>query len=175
METLIRNKIERWRMAKGGRADLEDGRMQGFYHSIAQQMQRAGRLRLETLRVGSDAAATAFGLEYGGKYYFCQQTYNIAFDKYSPGRLLIMHALEDGFARGLHEFDMLIGDEPYKQWFKPRVRDLYSLTLFQASARGYLQEMWVRGARPWLARHTHDRRLFRPLNHLAQRLKHRAG
>ena len=44
-------------------------------------------------------------------------SYDAAWDRLSPGRLLLDHLIEWSFCQGLGEFDFTIGDEPYKATF----------------------------------------------------------
>ncbi len=72
--------------------------------------------------------------------------------KYSVGKLLRIHVLKRAFADGFKEFDFLRGMESYKLDFGPEIRQLYSLTVFRPTIRGYLGKHWFGDIRPGLRR-----------------------
>ena len=52
-------------------------------------------------------------------------SYDPAWGKASPGRLLLEHLIECSFREGLRAFDFTIGDEPYKASFCNVSDELY--------------------------------------------------
>jgi CelD/BcsL family acetyltransferase involved in cellulose biosynthesis len=175
LNTLIEHKIRQWREAKQAHIGLENTAVQRFYHDMAQCMFNAGWLRLPALVVDGQVAAINLGLEHDGKYYACQNAFNIVFEKYSAGRLLILHLLEDGFGRRLREFDMLAGGETYKFSYRPSVRKLFNATMFQTSLRGRAAEAWLCHLRPRLAHLAENNKQLIPLDRLVRRDKLSAG
>ncbi len=53
---------------------------------------------------------------------FCySQGYDPKFAALSPGTFLMFSAMEDAIQSGVKKFDMLRGDETYKQHWKPEI------------------------------------------------------
>jgi hypothetical protein len=78
------------------------------------QLLKTGLLRVSSLSAGETLLAVHFGLEHDGKLYWWVPTYDPAYQRFSPGRLLLEELLRASFAAGHREFDFLIGDETYK-------------------------------------------------------------
>jgi CelD/BcsL family acetyltransferase involved in cellulose biosynthesis len=78
---------------------------------------RAGLLRLHALRVDDALAAVAYVLVGGDRAHL----YLVAFDpvaaRFSPGGLVVAHAVDAAAAAGCRTFDFLRGREGYKLAF----------------------------------------------------------
>jgi CelD/BcsL family acetyltransferase involved in cellulose biosynthesis len=174
LETFFRLKTEHWR-AKRAHAVIEDPAVQRFYHAAMQRARSAGWLKIMALQVCGEVAAVDVGMEYGGKYYSCQHTFNDRFEAYSVGRLLDMHIFQDAFARKQREVDLLLGTEPYKLNYHPDIRTLHTLVMFQPGTRGWMAEAWFRRLRPQLERTAQRHQLMKPVREWARRVKVRKG
>jgi hypothetical protein len=78
------------------------------------QLLTAGLLRVSSLEAGDTLLAVHFGLEHDRKMYSWVPAYDPAYQRYSPGRLLLEGLLRASFDAGHREFDFLIGEESYK-------------------------------------------------------------
>ena len=123
---------------------------------------------MSVMSVGGHTAAIDLGMIFGGKYYGCQTTFNHEFVQYSVGRLLALRILEEAFAEGMREVDMLVGNERYKYQYRPQSRNLYSVVLFQDSLPGHIAEGWFRRLRPRLVQSVSDRKQPLPLASLTR-------
>lgn len=90
---------------------------------------------LSGLRVGSQLAATHWGLLYGGRLYYLLPAYDRGdLAARSPGALLCQRLLQWGIQNGVHTFDFTVGDEPYKaRWCEvttPLYDGLHARTLW---------------------------------------------
>jgi CelD/BcsL family acetyltransferase involved in cellulose biosynthesis len=76
------------------------------------------------LALNGETIAVHFGYLYRKeRMYWYMPTYDSQYAAYSPGRVLIYHALKDCFANGLKVFDFTIGAEQYKyEWTGDEVR-----------------------------------------------------
>jgi CelD/BcsL family acetyltransferase involved in cellulose biosynthesis len=149
---MLQLKAERWHASNKGPNVLEFGALGDFYLAVAQRLFAAGLLTMPTLLVNGEVAAVDFGVEYANKHFACQHAMNEKFARYSVGSQLNLHVLEDAYSRGLDEVDMLLGEDSYKQHYRPELRKLYSVSLCRDGARGFLAERWFTGLRPVLER-----------------------
>jgi CelD/BcsL family acetyltransferase involved in cellulose biosynthesis len=90
---------------------------------------------LSMLWAGNTPVAANFGLRSESILASWFPTYDAAFSRHSPGRLLFLHLLEAAAAEGLNEVNLGKGSESYKQWLK--TGDL-------AIAEGWLQRPSIR-------------------------------
>ena len=148
VDVLLRQKVDRWHQTKHASTLIENKAVRGFYQTVAQQLYAAGWLQLPVLLVNDRIAALGFGAEYGGKYYSCQTSFDEEFATYSVGRLLNLEIIRRSYENGWREMDHGLGAESYKYDFKPRVRKLFSLSLYQTGVRGRAAEKWFQWLRP---------------------------
>ncbi len=96
-----------------------------FHRLVARQFLRAGWLRLHLLEIEGRAVAAKYGFSYGGRFWSYISGYDPALAHYSLSSQLHAHAIREAIEEGLSEFDLLRGDEPYKQdWADGRRVDL---------------------------------------------------
>ena len=74
----------------------------------------SGLVHVAALVLDEQALATHWGCVHNGRFVYLMPSYDAAWGKLSPGRLLLDHLVEWSFLQGLREFDFTIGDEPYK-------------------------------------------------------------
>lgn len=98
----IGNKFEK---AKGYRA---------FHRRLAERFARRGWLDLVFLRNGGGALAAEYGFQYEGILSNYQFGFDPGFARNNVFKVLRSYLLEDAIGRGLKEFDLLRGEEPYK-------------------------------------------------------------
>ena len=71
-----------------------------------------------TLHAGDQLLAVHLGLQTESVIHLWFPTYNPAFEKYSPGLILLLRLLEEGARRGIQRVDFGKGKERYKGSFK---------------------------------------------------------
>ncbi len=71
-----------------------------------------------TLYAGDQLLAVHLGLQTERVIHMWFPTYNPAFEKYSPGLILLLRLLEEAARRGIQRFDLGKGKERYKGSFK---------------------------------------------------------
>jgi CelD/BcsL family acetyltransferase involved in cellulose biosynthesis len=96
-----------------------------------------GRLALWFLRLDGRPIGFQYGLEHAGRYLLLKPAYEEAFADCSPGQLLVEDVLRDCIARGLHEFDFLGPNMPWKRDWTDQVRPHEWLYVFRGT-RGRL-------------------------------------
>ena len=69
---------------------------------------------ISIIRIDEEIAAMHFGFTEASKFYFFSPTINLAFEKFSPGQLLINQLLQHLKSTDLPHFDFMNDLEPYK-------------------------------------------------------------
>jgi CelD/BcsL family acetyltransferase involved in cellulose biosynthesis len=75
--------------------------------------------------------ALGITLEYANRSIAYQHTFDLDYERFSPGTMLVMHMLDDAVERGVGEFDLAAGEQLYKYRITNHARSLYALRVFQ--------------------------------------------
>ena len=131
IELLIAQHNLRWD-GRGGSDAFHTPGLVEFHREFALLALKRGWLRLYVLRVDGQAAAHLYGFLYGGKFYFYQSSFDLAFEKRSVGLITMGLAIKSAIEEGANEYDLLHGDEAYKSHWSRESRNLNRLELFPA-------------------------------------------
>jgi len=102
-----------------------DNRMRHFHRRVASLFLSNGWLRFYRLGVGGEDIALLYCYYYNTVLSHYQSGYNVEWHKYSPGNLIIAHAIKQAIEECATEFDFLRGAEPYKfRWTDQERKDL---------------------------------------------------
>lgn len=99
---------------KTGTAIASQPEVEVFYRVFAEHAADMGALRLLFLNVAGARIAFAYALCYCNKLYVLKAGYDPAYSYYSPYNLLCYLVFQDGFARGLTEYEFLGANESWK-------------------------------------------------------------
>src|SRR2546427_633182 len=102
------------RRSRGEKAEFMTPRTERFFRDIADVTAAPGWLRLGVLRVDGDDAAVLFAFAYEGTLSLYNAAYDPALAGLSVGIVAHANAIRSAIADGLHTYDLLRGDEPYK-------------------------------------------------------------
>jgi CelD/BcsL family acetyltransferase involved in cellulose biosynthesis len=130
MERLFALHQQRWR-TRGG-SFLDDKRVRAFHTDFATASLERGWLRLWSLDLDGEAIAAWYGWHIGGKYLYYQAGFDPAWARYSPGLLLLAHTIRSAIEEGATEYDMLLGDEPYKSRFATSTQTTETIVVTRA-------------------------------------------
>jgi CelD/BcsL family acetyltransferase involved in cellulose biosynthesis len=119
-----------------------------FYREVAHWAAGQGWLRIAFLRLDGDALATMVLLETDGVLYYLKGGYDPAFERCSPGMVLLASVIEHAFGSGVRRVDLLGGDERYKLAFTSDVRDKRRFQAFAPSPLGLLSRAAFSYGRP---------------------------
>ena len=86
-----------------------------FWRAAAQDPVLAQRMRAALLTIDGTPAAFSFDLDAGALTYAIANSYDPAYAKHSPGKLLYYRNLVQAQARGITRVDWGAGDSGYKQ------------------------------------------------------------
>ena len=107
----VRLHRRRW-AERGQEGVLADPDVQAFHLEAAAGFLREGMLRLYVLRLGAVPAGALYAFMHRRRAYYYLSGFDPKFKVYSPGMLLIGHAIEQAIIEGAEEFDFLRGREP---------------------------------------------------------------
>jgi len=79
---------------------------------------------------GKHTVAYHLGYKYRGHFYYSRPAFNIQFDHFSPGKLLLMKLLEREIRQGSKIFDLGRGQQQYKYWFAKDDLHLTTIRIF---------------------------------------------
>jgi CelD/BcsL family acetyltransferase involved in cellulose biosynthesis len=103
----------RWR-ARGEAGLLADATVRSFQRDAVPDLQAAGLLRLDALRIGGRTIAVHYGLRHGTRAYVYLSGFDPAYSFESPSVVLLAHAIEEALTEGVREVHFLRGRESYK-------------------------------------------------------------
>jgi CelD/BcsL family acetyltransferase involved in cellulose biosynthesis len=151
LEDLLREgfdvEAKSWKGRRGTAIAAQDDTTR-FYRELAQWAADAGWLRLAFLRLDGRAIAFQFDLEPGLNYYSLKIGYDPAFERFSPGKLLVYTMVARAVAHGFPAYELLGRDEPWKERWTDTSRAQVSFHAFSPSPRGRLAEStFVHGKR----------------------------
>ncbi|HJU91653.1 MAG TPA: GNAT family N-acetyltransferase [Pyrinomonadaceae bacterium] len=114
----------RWRM-NDMPGVLCDENMQSFHREAATGFLANGALRLYALRINRRIIAAFYGFHHAARTYYYLGGFDPEFKQYSPGNILIAHAITEAIREGAREFDFLRGQEDYKYRWRAIDRTIY--------------------------------------------------
>jgi CelD/BcsL family acetyltransferase involved in cellulose biosynthesis len=116
LETTLEQKARQYR--ETGRPDmLASACYPEFYRRMTARHHPRGLVHVAALTLDDQVIATHWGCVHKERFIWLMPSYDAAWRKASPGRLLLEHLIAWSFREGLREFDFTIGDEPYKATF----------------------------------------------------------
>jgi CelD/BcsL family acetyltransferase involved in cellulose biosynthesis/glycosyltransferase involved in cell wall biosynthesis len=132
LDSLFGLHAARWR-ARGQDGVLASPDVQRFHRDAARRLLAAGLLRMYALRLEGRTAAVFHGFAARDRTSYYLSGFDPAFERFSPGTLVVGHAIEEAAREGAAEFDFLRGGEPYKYRWGARDRPCYAVRLGSAA------------------------------------------
>jgi CelD/BcsL family acetyltransferase involved in cellulose biosynthesis len=167
LDALIRLHNERWR-GRGGSTAFHTEPLRRFHDELTRLLLDRRWLRLYVLRLDGAPAAVLYGFSYGRRFHFYQSGFDERFARHSVGLVLMGLSIERAIGEHELEYDLLHGDEPYKQLWCPETRDVVDVELYPPRMSGWLYRESV-----CLSRHA--RRLARRFVAPVTRIPRRSG
>ena len=121
LRLLQRLHTQRW----GGASGFLDGFTR--FGQVCRAAAARGELAMSVLRAGGDAVAVMASFEVGGRISYYQSGRDPDHRWRGAGTLLLARVIDDAGRRGLHEADLLRGEETYKADFATGQRQLWRL------------------------------------------------
>lgn len=113
LETLIGLHTMRWH-ERSESGVLADSRTRAFHRDALPELIDRGIARLFALIIGDELAGVYYGFSDHSRACAYIGGFNPRFSYYSPGTVLLGHAIEDALREGVAEFHFLRGGEAYK-------------------------------------------------------------
>jgi len=134
MDTLLSLHGARW--AERGEAGgvLADPRVRRLHDAAAPALLDADALRLSALSLDGRTIAVFYGFADRRRTYYYLGGFDPAFARFSPGAVIVGHAIEEAVREGAAEFHFLRGREPYKYAWGAEDRPSFRRVLSQGAA-----------------------------------------
>ncbi|HEV8660972.1 MAG TPA: GNAT family N-acetyltransferase [Thermoanaerobaculia bacterium] len=87
---------------------------QSFHREVARGMLAAASLRMYSMRINDRVVAIFYGFAHHDTVYYYLSGYDPSLEKFSPGTVIVAHAIEQALRDGAKSFDFLRGAEEYK-------------------------------------------------------------
>lgn len=107
---------------KGDRGAFAEPSSRLFHREIAEKFLERGWLRLHRATAGGSCIAALYCFHLRGTTYYYLGGFDPAFSRFSPGALVINHAIVTAIDEGAREFDFMRGAEEYKSRWKAESR-----------------------------------------------------
>lgn len=159
LDELFRQHIARWSTTSFPSIFLDENQ-QAFYRMLVHTMASTGWLHVAVVLLDDIPLALHFGFVYRGRFVWYKPTFNIEYEKHSPGEVLIKYLFEEVLQAGLSEFDFTIGDESFKYRFANYTRQVCSFRTFRRTTDAITYRLMVTMA-PYLRRSWRVKRLAR--------------
>jgi CelD/BcsL family acetyltransferase involved in cellulose biosynthesis len=88
-----------------------------LHHRFAAAAHEQGWLRLYVLEVDGAPVAAWYGWRVGDRFSYYQAGFDPAWSRYSVGFLLLAETIREAIEEGATEYDLLLGDEAFKERF----------------------------------------------------------
>ena len=112
-----------------------------FFRKIALVFDRKGYLDFKKLVINDRVLAMHLGYRYGHRFYYYLPVFNVEYQKYSVGRILILELIKRAYEDGLEYFDFMAGNEPYKKEFANNNIELYRIHVINRNIKGRLYNL----------------------------------
>lgn len=113
MNTFYELHQKRWQ-TKGMKGVFAKKTLRDFHFDVARHFAEKGWLRLDFLTANDKPIAAIYSFDYRQKKYEYLTGFDPEYSQYSVANLLRMCAVEKCIRKGLKEYDLLRGGEPYK-------------------------------------------------------------
>ena len=101
-----------------------------FLAELANLLSESGALDISRLVYGERAIAWNYGFQFHGTWFWYQPTFDTEFEKHSPGFCLLAKLVEEAAGDPfIHELDLGLGAEEYKELFANATRETLHVTL----------------------------------------------
>lgn len=130
LDVLFSLHIQRWSHTSTP-SKFRSEKVRKYYRALGKAMLDAGRLELNGLYLDNEPLAIHFGFLDGERFYQYTTAYNTEYLKYSPGHVLIYHTLQKAYNEAIPVFDMLRGNEGYKNFWTDKSVKAEGINLYK--------------------------------------------
>jgi len=112
---------KRWR-SKSELGAFADKTFCDFHYDVARSCAEKGWLSLCFLTLDDEPVSAVYAFKYGEKMFNYLSGFDPQYSEYRVGHLAFLHFIEHSMNKGIKEFDLMRGDEPYKRLWNPVMR-----------------------------------------------------
>jgi CelD/BcsL family acetyltransferase involved in cellulose biosynthesis len=127
LETFFRLHDARWK-SRGGSTSASE-RTRKFHADFTAAALERGWLRLWLMEVDGDSVAAWYGWRLGERYSYYLAGFEPRWSDASVGLLLLAHTVHEAIDEAASEYDLLLGEESYKQRFATGTRPVETVIL----------------------------------------------
>ncbi|MDB4971043.1 MAG: hypothetical protein JWN44_6732 [Myxococcales bacterium] len=128
----------RWRR-RGLRGAFANPSVRRFHRDLAGRFAARGWLKLHRLRTDGKTRAAFYCFADASRVYYYLSGFDLGLGRYSPGAVLMAHAVDAAQRSGAQLFDLLRGDENYKrEWGARERRTMRVVVKKRRSVRSFL-------------------------------------
>jgi len=150
LDTFFQQHIDR-RGKTDAPSQFLDARDQSFYRDLVRELLPRGWLVFSAVLFNASPIAFHVGFEFADRFIWYKPTFDVHWEKHSPGEVLIKGLLEYALARGVSEFDFTIGEEEFKYRYANLTRYNYAIRSFRQAWPYYGEQLW-RGTKDFIKR-----------------------
>lgn len=140
IRTLARLHQLRWAGRATDHAFSSDAYLR-FHLEVMDRCQRAGWLRLHTMRFEGRPVAMIYCYAHRGTVFYFQSGFDPEVSRLAPGHAVMGFAIEQAIAEGASRFDMLRGEYDYKTRWAPERRETLYVRAFRRGLAGALAHL----------------------------------
>jgi CelD/BcsL family acetyltransferase involved in cellulose biosynthesis len=134
---LFRLHDARWAERPQG-SGFSDPEVRAFHVEFAKAALTRGWLRFTAMEVDGAPIAALYGWLIGGRWSYYQAGFDPAWSRHSPGFLLLAETIRQAIEERVSEYDMLLGEEPFKRRFTTSERRVCTVFLAPRGHRAHL-------------------------------------
>ena len=124
--------VERWSITESPSLFLKE-KNRGFYEELFSSLIQQGWLLFSVVEFDGRPIAFHFGFHYNGKLIWYKPSFDLAFAKRSPGKVLLHNLIKYSIVNEIGELDYTIGDEAFKDHFSNVIRKNVRLSIYRTS------------------------------------------
>lgn len=121
---------KRWK-TQGFLGVFSEKKLRDFHLDVARRFAEKGWLSLYFLTANDEPIAAIYSFDYKQKKYEYLTGFDPEYSRYGVANLMRRHVAEECIRRGLKEYDLMRGDEPYKSSWNTKNRKNLELRLIR--------------------------------------------
>src|SRR6185503_3136994 len=118
------------RSSRGGSDAFHTPALLSFHDEMTRLALQKDWLRLFTLWLDDEPAASLYGFRYKSVFYFYQTGFDPRFNEFSVGLVTMGLAIKSALEEGAEQYDLLHGAERYKFHWASETRELGQLEFY---------------------------------------------
>lgn len=132
LEALMKLHRNRWN--RRGLPGVFFGKAARFHQDWTTKAVEHGWLWLSVMNVSQKPVGAMYAMRTASRVFYYQAGFDPSMRSYSPGTVLVAHAIERAIGEGIREFDFLRGHEPYKRRWMPTRTHMNRRYLFECGS-----------------------------------------